>query len=82
MGSQNYYKLFWQQELSFFDYLQHYLNYSFRWANHHVRSKILECILWVRRKGLYIETNGCTDKKDPSYEEWEFKDALVKSWLD
>ena len=51
-------------------------------ANYLVWSQIMEMhIVGRRKKGYIIGRKAAPTENDPSYDEWEAKDALVKSWL-
>ena len=50
--------------------------------NYRVWSQIMEMHVTGRRKKGYITRRKVAPtENDPSYDEWEAKDALVKSWL-
>ena len=51
-------------------------------ANYRVWSQIMEMhIVGRRKKGYIIGRKVALAENDPSYDEWEAEDALVKSWL-
>ena len=51
-------------------------------ANYRVWSQIMEMhIAGKRKKGYIIGRKAAPAENNPSYDEWEVEDALVKSWL-
>ena len=51
-------------------------------ANYRVWSQIMDMHIAGRRKKGYITGRKATPaENNPSYDEWETEDALVKSWL-
>ena len=51
-------------------------------ANYHVWSQIMEMhISGRRKKGYIIGRKVAPVENDSGYDEWEAKDAMVKSWL-